>query len=59
MSWTSVVPPALDWSFRILGLTTQNVSTADGKEPRELLQLAMARVGLKMNVREHGINAEA
>jgi hypothetical protein len=37
----------------------QNVSTADGKEPRELLQLAMAPVGLRMNVREHGINAVA
>ncbi|CAN7760155.1 cytochrome P450 [Variovorax sp. LjRoot175] len=37
----------------------QNVSTADGKEPRERLQLAMAPVGLRMNVREHGINAEA
>jgi hypothetical protein len=22
MSWTSVIPPILDWSFRILGLTT-------------------------------------
>ncbi|MEJ8810465.1 cytochrome P450 [Variovorax ureilyticus] len=31
-----------------------DVGTATGEEPRELLQLAMAPVGLKMRVREHG-----
>ena len=30
----------------------ESVGTADGKEPRELLQLAMAPVGLTMKLRE-------
>jgi len=34
----------------------QSVGTTDGEEPRELLQLAMAPVGLKMRVREHCIS---
>ena len=37
----------------------QDVGTVDGKEPRELLQIAMAPVGLTMKLREHGIHAEA
>jgi cytochrome P450 len=37
----------------------QEVDTVDGKEPRELLQIAMAPVGLTMKLREHGIQAEA
>ena len=37
----------------------QDVSTVDGKEPRELLQLSMAPVGLTMKVREHDIDAPA
>jgi hypothetical protein len=34
------------------------VSTPDGQEPRELLQLAMGPVGLKMRLLERGAPAE-